>query len=38
MDREEGLVVEPVDAAIGLAVDADDPAQPLLDRERALHL
>ena len=35
---EESLVVETLDAAVGLAADADDPAQPLLDHERALHL
>ncbi len=32
MDREQRLVVEPVDPPVGLAVDPDHPRQPLLDQ------
>ena len=38
VDREERLVVESFDTAVGLAVDADDATQPLLDHGRAPHL
>ena len=38
VDGEQCLVVEPVHAAVGLAVEADHAAQALLDHGRALHL
>ncbi len=31
MDREQRVVVEPVDPPVGLAVDPDHTRQPLLD-------
>ncbi len=38
VDREERLVVETLDAAVGLTVDPDRARQTLLDHRQTLHL